>query len=106
MNTHNRRSSWSRLVAVARGARADGETSAPYGFATRVVALHFAQASSAVSVLDRLALRALGVAAALAVGSVLINYRPAGPSPATAAPVATEEHQAATDDAMAVLLDT
>jgi hypothetical protein len=64
---------WTRLVAAARSAPDDRDLAAPYGFSTRVAALAFAQARSS-SLLERFSLRALGVAALLALGCVAANY--------------------------------
>jgi hypothetical protein len=65
---------WARLVAAARQVPEDRETSAPYGFATRVAALAFSQERKPVSLFERFALRAVGVAALLALLSVTANY--------------------------------
>lgn len=75
MNSNDSRHAWSRLVAGARQVRDDRDVTAPYGFSTRVAALAFAQERRVGSAFDRLALRALGVACLLAVGSVAMNYR-------------------------------
>ncbi|MDB6092959.1 MAG: hypothetical protein JWM32_521 [Verrucomicrobia bacterium] len=65
---------WSRLVAAARGATDDRDTSAPYGFATRVSALALAGRGSNPPLLERWSLRALGVAGLLAAVSVASNF--------------------------------
>lgn len=66
---------WQRLVAAARAARDDRDTAAPYGFATRVAALAMAaEARPARGLFERLAWRALGIAALLAVASVAASY--------------------------------
>lgn len=71
---------WSRLVAAARRASLvdHRDTAAPYGFATRVAALAFAQAAERplVTLFDRLSFRALGFAGLLAVASVAMNLVP------------------------------
>jgi hypothetical protein len=64
---------WSRLVAAARSAQDTRDTAAPYGFATRVSALAFAQ-THAVSLLERFSLRALGLAGLLALVCVAANF--------------------------------
>ena len=66
-------SKWPRLAAAARSARDDRDTAAPYGFATRVAALAFAP-ERAGSLLERFSLRALGLAALLALVCVAANY--------------------------------
>jgi hypothetical protein len=65
---------WPRLVAAARRAPDDRDVTAPYGFATRVAALAMAQERVAISLMERFALRALGVACLLALVSVATNY--------------------------------
>lgn len=67
---------WQKLVAAARTVRDERDTAAPYGFATRVAALAMAAETqpTAVALIDRLAWRALGVAALLAMISVASNY--------------------------------
>lgn len=76
MNSHDSRQIWPRLAALASRAPADtGDASAPLGFATRVAALAFEQSERRVaSLFELLAPRALWVAAALVVASVLVNY--------------------------------
>lgn len=63
---------WTRLTAAARSVPDARDTSAPYGFATRVAALAFAQ-ERAGSLLERFSLRALGLAALLALVCVAAN---------------------------------
>ncbi|HNC23589.1 MAG TPA: hypothetical protein PLU52_05225 [Opitutaceae bacterium] len=63
---------WQRLAAAARRAPDSREVTAPYGFSTRVAAQAFAAPS--VSLLERFSLRALGVAALLAVVCVAGSY--------------------------------
>jgi len=64
---------WQNLVAAARRAGDERATGAPYGFATRVAALALSERRS-VGLLERFSWRALGVAALLAVVSVVANY--------------------------------
>ena len=63
---------WTRLVAAARRAEDPRDTAAPYGFATRVAARALARAPG--SLLERFSLRALGLAALLAVVCVAANF--------------------------------
>lgn len=103
------RDPWSRLAAVARQTREPRDDSAPYGFATRVAALAFAQERSVVSVFDRFALRALGVACLLALGSFALNYSAlVVPHAGGAAPLAAIDDYdvaAPADDAVALVFD-
>jgi len=64
---------WSRLVAAARSTPDTRDDAAPYGFATRVAALALAQ-NPVASLLERFSLRALGLAALLALAFVAANY--------------------------------
>ena len=91
-------SKWPRLAAAARRAGDDRDTAAPYGFATRVVALALAQERAAVSLLERFSLRALGVAALLALVCVATNY-------STLSGLFREEPGASTDDPVAEMVD-
>jgi hypothetical protein len=109
-NPNDPRNSWARLASAARTVREERETSAPYGFATRVVAIAFAQERRVASLFERFALRALGVAALLALSSVALNYEVLSSSPMVAmnAPVAVAIDEAdvvAADDAVAIVLD-
>ncbi len=72
------KSSWPRLVAIARLAPADErDAAAPSGFATRVVAIAFAvDEPSMTSVFTRLSWRALAVAALVMFVSVAANFKP------------------------------
>ncbi len=101
------RDPWSRLTAAAREVRDERDTTAPYGFATRVAALAMAQESRISSVFDRFALRALGVASLLALGSVALNYNAVSMPPAASAVASVEQLELAvpTDDAVAIVLD-
>jgi hypothetical protein len=66
---------WQRLAAAARRAPADHrETAAPPGFSTRIAALAMTAETPLASVFERFSLRALGVAALLAVVSVAADY--------------------------------
>ena len=66
-------SAWHRLVNAARRLPDPRATSAPPGFGTRVAALGLGRRVP-VSLLDLLALRALGVASLLALSAVALNY--------------------------------
>jgi hypothetical protein len=99
---------WTRLVAVARDARDERDASAPYGFSTRVAALALAQERRGVSLIERFAFRALGVASLLAIGSVALNYSSINVPAVSSAVVASAEPAepaATTDDAVALVLD-
>ena len=74
MNTSDPQHPWSRLAASARTVPADADTAAPFGFATRVVALAMTQERKVVSLFERFSFRALGVAGLLAVVSLAANY--------------------------------
>ena len=91
MKTPDTRQTWLRLNALARRAPADArDVSAPLGFATRVAALAFEESERRVSSLfEMLAPRALWVAAALVIASVLVNYSSFGltSSPEDVAPM-------------------
>jgi hypothetical protein len=87
MNLEDPRHPWSRLVRAARRAPDEREAAAPYGFATRVGALAFSSVRS-VSLVERYAFRALGIAGLLAVLSVAVNFPALLPADAAAA---TEE---------------
>ncbi len=99
MNPPDPRHPWSRLVAAARRADAARDTSAPYGFATRIAALAFSS-ELRVSLFDRFALRALGVACLLAIASVAINYSAVRRTAPAEDPVGVT-----VEDPMSVLLD-
>ncbi len=101
MNPNDPRHPWARLTAAARRTAPAGDESAPYGFATRVAALALAQSRRAESFVERFALRAVGLAALLAIASVVLNYRPASVS----TPDNTEEHASSSEDPMSMLLD-
>jgi hypothetical protein len=99
MNPNDARQAWTRLTSVARRATDDRDDSAPFGFATRVVAQAMAQDRRVASLFDRFALRALGVACLLAVSSVALNYSAAKSSSGT-------DEVANADDPVAILLDS
>jgi hypothetical protein len=82
MNPNDPRHPWSRLVAAARQAPREGDASAPYGFSTRVAALGLGTQGK-VSLYERFAWRALGLAALMAVGSIATNFSAIGAEPAT-----------------------
>ena len=101
MNPSNPKHPWSRLTAAARTVRDEREVAAPYGFATRVTALAFAHERRFVSLIERFAFRALGVACLLALVSVAANYSLlTGANPT----VGAVEEEVPVEDAVAVLL--
>jgi hypothetical protein len=65
---------WTKLATSARAAEDDRGVTAPYGFSTRVVALAFSRERTLGSLFERFALRALGVAALLAIASTVASY--------------------------------
>jgi len=66
---------WQKLTALARQAPDDRDTSAPYGFATRVAGRAAAlSAGSPSAAFERFALRGLMVAAAFGVAAIAFNY--------------------------------
>ena len=72
MNPHDQK--WPRLAAAARRTADPRDTATPPGFATRVTALAFAQERPLNSLFERFSLRALGLAALLAVVCLATNY--------------------------------
>ena len=73
MNPEN--SSWNKLVAVARNARDDRPETAPYGFATRVVAQAMSgHILSGGNLFERWSWRAVAIASMFAAVSVAANY--------------------------------
>jgi hypothetical protein len=108
MNQHfnDPRHPWSRLTAAAREVTDDRDSAAPYGFATRVVALAFAQERRVSSLFERFAFRAVGVASLLALFSIVLNY-PALSTPTSTVmtPQIEETERVAVDDAVAIVLD-
>lgn len=104
MNPHDPRHPWSRLTAAARQLPDERDTSAPYGFSTRVAALAFQSGRIRVaSLLERFSLGAIAVAGLLALLSVAVNY-PALQGTAVASR-AMEEDILAVDDAVSIVLD-
>lgn len=107
-NVNDPRTAWSRLASAARQVGDERDTAVPYGFSTRVAALGFAQESRVASVLERLALRAVGVASLLALFSVALNYEVLSASPGSNTPVSSNVEEidpVPTDDAVAIVLD-
>lgn len=74
MNQKQPNLSWNRLAAAARTAPDSRDTSAPYGFATRVAALAMSQERKVVSLFERFAVRALCAACLLAILSAVVSY--------------------------------
>jgi len=109
MNFNDPRHPWARLTAAARQLQDERDASAPYGFATRVTALAFSTELKVASLFDRLALRAFGVAALLALGSVALNYNSitnaTTPAPAETVAAASDELILPTTDAVAVVFE-
>jgi hypothetical protein len=101
MNLNDPKHPWTRLVTAARQAPDDRDTTAPYGFATRVAALAASSDRKFGSVFERFALRAVGIAGLLAALSVAVNY--AELSKATAS--STDEEILPSDDPVALVLD-
>lgn len=99
MSSNSPRDPWPRLAAAARQVSDDRDSAAPYGFATRVVALAMDSERRVASLFERFALRAVGVACLLAIASVAINYSAMSHSSTS------EEPMAVADDPMSVLLD-
>jgi hypothetical protein len=91
-------SKWPRLTAAARTAQDPRDPAAPYGFATRVAALAMAPERAVGSLLERFSLRALGVAALLAVVCVAANY-------STLTGLLGDEVATNTDDPVAEVMD-
>lgn len=97
---------WSKLVAAAREVRDPRDTEMPYGFSTRVAAQAFAHTSRGVSLWERLALRAVGVASLLAIASAAFNYNAISvPAPGAGVAVVETELISPTDDTVAIVLD-
>jgi hypothetical protein len=101
MNPTDPQHPWSRLVAAARRAPDERDPAAPYGFATRVAALAFTQERKMISLVERFALRAVGVASLLAILSLLVNYSALTTSSSTS----TEDELLPTEDAVNVVFD-
>jgi hypothetical protein len=100
---------WSRLTAAARTVRHDRDSTAPYGFATRVAALALAQERRVASLFERFAFRAVSVASLLALFSIVLNYDALSTTTVTnpTAPTAVAEvaDLVAVDDAVSIVLD-
>ena len=90
-------SQWPRLTAAARRATDARDTTAPYGFATRVAALAFLPERMAASLLERFSLRALALAGVLAVVSLASNY--------STLVSAFQDETASVDDPVAEMVD-
>lgn len=73
---------WQRLVAAARHAPDERSVDAPYGFATRVVAVAWANDRRGVdgSLFERWSWRALTIAGMFAAVTVMASYTSATPS--------------------------
>lgn len=99
MNLNEPKHPWNRLTAAACTVADDRDVTAPYGFATRVVALALAQERKVASLFERFAVRALCAAFLLALLSVVVNYPALGTAPSASEDELTE------DDPVAVLLD-
>lgn len=109
MSTQSRlpRRAWARLATAARQVSDDRDTSAPYGFSTRVVALAYAREERVASLLEHFALRAVAFASLLAICSVAVNYPEitAGLSRGSVAAVEEFDVLSTDDDAVAIVLD-
>ena len=107
-NFNDPRNPWTRLTAAARDVREERDSSAPYGFATRVVALAFAQERRVASLFERFAFKAVGVASLLALFSVALNYPTLSSTPTATIAVASQVDEVelvAVDDAVSIVLD-
>ena len=108
-NFNDPRHPWARLTAAAREVRDERDSSAPYGFATRVVALAFAQERRVSSLFERFAFRAVGVASMLALFSIVLNYPALTTSGPASSPMVTPQvdvaELVAVDDAVSIVLD-
>ena len=103
MNLNDPKHPWARLTTAARTATDDRDTAAPYGFATRVAALAWAQERKAGSLVERFALRAVGIACLLALLSIAVNYPAIANRPIATAAAAEDEMPV--EDPVALLLD-
>jgi hypothetical protein len=110
MNPHLPSNPWTRLVVAARQVPDERDSAAPYGFATRVSALALAPGRPSSALFERFALRAVGVAALLAIGSIAVNYSSITMETTTPTFTVPNETEAAAfapaDDPVAMLLDT
>jgi hypothetical protein len=105
MNLEDPRHPWRRLTSAARHAPDERDTTAPYGFATRVAALALAQEQRISSLFERFALRAVALSCLLALASVALNYRELRTLTSAPAPTVQEDDTAAADDALAAVLE-
>lgn len=107
LNLNDPRHPWSRLTAAARRVRDERDSSAPYGFATRVAALASSQQRTVASLFERFAFRAVGVASLLALFSIVLNYQALSSTGSTSVMPQVEElgELVAVDDAVAIVLD-
>lgn len=109
MNQPKSHGPWSQLTAAARTVSDQRDSSAPYGFSTRVAALAFALERRSVSLFDRFALRALSVASLVAVFSVALNHREfialGNPAPVGLAAAAHDSEMFIYDENLAIVLD-
>ena len=103
MNLNDPKHPWARLTTAARTVTDDRDTSAPYGFATLVTALAWAPERPVVSLVERFALRAVGIACLLAVLSVAVNYSVIVNRPVATA--AAAEDELPVEDPVALLID-
>lgn len=101
MNPSDPRHPWSRLTAAARQVDADCNSEAPYGFATRVAALAWHQKPVPSSLFAQFALRAVGVAALLAVLSFALNYSSVRPGAVAMA----DDDTIVNDDGLAIVME-
>ena len=106
MNSHHidPRQAWARLTVAARTVRDDRDTTAPYGFSTRVAALAMNQEIKVGSLFDAFALRALWVACALAVFSIAMNYSEVSRRLSGAGQTAGDDALPPVNDAITVVL--
>ena len=101
MNLSDPKHPWNRLAAAARTVRDERDATAPYGFATRVTALALAPERMVSSLVERFALRAVGVAAVLALVSVAANFSTLASLTSGAG---AAEDEVAAEDAVTLLL--
>lgn len=100
MNSSHPRDPWLRLTAAARRAPELPPAEVPFGFSTRVAALAFAAERRAGSVLERLSLRAVGVAGLLALASLAFSLSAVQGSSTT-----VEDLLLPNDDTVDIVLD-
>ena len=80
-NMNDPRSAWRRLASAARQVRDERETSAPYGFATRVAARAMSAPSLTGALLEKFALRGLLAACACSAAAAVFGYAAIMPDP-------------------------